>query len=77
MAITQEDLQDFNRFASAKLAGGETASLFDLVRLWEAAREGDDSVAALRESHADAEAGRVKPLNQAFADVRRKLGRPE
>lgn len=77
MAVTQEDLQNFNRFASAKLASGETASLFDLVREWEAMRHGDESVAALRESHADAEAGRVKPLNQAFAEIRKRLGHRE
>ena len=77
MALTREDLQDFNRFADARLAGGDVDSLLDLVREWEATREHEGSVAALAESHADAEAGRVKPLDRAFADVRKKLGQVE
>jgi hypothetical protein len=77
MAITREDLHDFNRFADAKLAGGEADSLLDLVREWEATRQHEGSVAALRESHADADAGRVKPLDRAFAEVRKKLGSVE
>ena len=77
MTVTRADLQDFNRFASAKLASGQTGSLSDLVREWEATREYEGSVAALRESHADAQAGRVKPLDEAFADVREKLSQPE
>ncbi len=77
MAITREDLQDFNRFADTKLAGGDADSLLDLVREWQATRDHEGSVAALGESHADAEAGRVKPLDRAFADVRKKLGQVE
>jgi hypothetical protein len=74
MAITREDLQDFNRFVDARLAGGDADSLLDLVREWQATREHEGSIAALRESHADAQAGRVKPLDEAFAEVRKKLG---
>jgi len=72
MALTRADLKDFHRFADAKLAGGATGSLIDLVREWEATRQYDGSVSALRESHADAEAGRIKPIDTAFADVRKK-----
>ena len=77
MAITGEDLQDFNRFADAKLARSDTGSFLDMVREWEATREHEGSVAALRESHTDAQAGRLKPLKKAFADVRKKLGQAE
>jgi len=77
MAVTEADLQDFNRFASAKPASGKAGSLLDLVREWEATREYQGSVVALRESHADDQAGRVKPLDKAFADVREKLSQPE
>jgi hypothetical protein len=73
MAVTEADLQEFNRFASAKLASGEAGSLVDLAREWEATRDYQESVVALRESHADDQAGRVKPLDKAFADVREKL----
>jgi len=73
MALTRADLKDFHRFADAKLAGGATGSLIDLVREWEATRQYDGSVSALRESHADAEAGRIKPIDTAFADVRKNV----
>lgn len=77
MQITREDLQDFHRFADARLAGGEGGSLVDLAREWESARQYEESLAAFRESHADAEAGRVIPLGTAFAEVRAKLGQTE
>ena len=77
MAVTRDDLQDFHRFAYAKLAGGEAGSLLDLAREWESARQTEQSVAALRESDADVQAGRVKPLDKAFAEVRARLGQPE
>ena len=35
------------------------------------------AVAALRESHSDVLAGRIKPLDEVFADVREKLRRVE
>ncbi len=73
MAVSREDLQDFNQFANAKLAGGDADSLLDLVREWQATREQEGSIAALSESHADAQAGRVKPLEEAFADVRKEV----
>jgi hypothetical protein len=73
MTVTREDLQDFHRFADAQLAAGEARSLLDLARQWQSARENQKSVSALRESHADAEAGRVKPLDKAFAEVRARL----
>ncbi|HUT10506.1 MAG TPA: hypothetical protein VMY42_08420 [Thermoguttaceae bacterium] len=74
MTLTKKDLQDFHRFADAKLTSGAAGSLIDLVREWESTRQYDGSVSALRESHADVEAGRVKPLDKAFSDVREKLG---
>ena len=77
MTVTRENLQDFNRFADEKLARGETWSLLDLVREWENIRQQENSIAALRESHADAEEGRVKPLSEAFADIRNKLSQSE
>ena len=77
MPVTEADLQDFNRFASAKLASGKANSLLDLVREWEATREYQGSVVALRESRADDEAGRVKPLGKAFADIRERLSQSE
>ncbi len=77
MTVTKEKLQDFNRFADEKLARGEVWSFQDLVREWEAAQHHAESVAALSNSHADAEAGRTRPVDAAFADIRKKLGHPE
>jgi len=77
MAVTRDDLQDFHRFADARLAGGGAGSLLDLAREWESARQHEESVAALRESDADAQAGRVKPLDGAFSEVRARLGQGE
>ena len=77
MTVTRQDLQDFNRFADERLARGESWSFVDLVREWEDARQQKSSLEALRESHNDAEEGRVKSLNEAFADIRSKLSQPE
>jgi len=77
MAVTSADLLECNRFAIAKLASGEPGSLVELAQEWEAMREYERSVSALQEAHADARAGRVKPLDEAFADVRQKLSQPK
>ena len=39
MAVTREDLRDFNRFADEKLANGGAESLTELARQWEERRE--------------------------------------
>lgn len=76
MAITREDLRDFNRFADRKLADGGASSLVDLAGEWEAQRrELEDTVADIRQSHADIDAGRVASVAETFADVRKQLGR--
>ena len=77
MAVTKDDLQAFKCFADEKLANGGADSISDLVRQWEAQRESQETIADILESHADIEAGRVKPLDEAFADVRKKIGLPE
>jgi hypothetical protein len=74
MTITHEDLQDFHRFAGEQLTQGVVDSMSELAAAWEARRAYEQSVAALRESHQDAEAGRVTPADEVFAKVRRKLG---
>lgn len=75
MAITQEDLRDFTRFADAKLANGGVDSLVMLAGEWEAQRrEMDQAVADIRQSHQDIAAGRVAPVAETFADIRKQLG---
>jgi len=75
MAITKEDLRSFQRFADGKLENGGADSLVELAGEWEAQRrEMEDTVADIRESHADIEAGRVASVADTFADVRNQLG---
>ncbi|MEX2317426.1 MAG: hypothetical protein WD669_09760 [Pirellulales bacterium] len=76
MAVTQDDLRDFNRFADEKLRNGGANSLVDLASEWEAQRCGmDETVADIRQSHADIDAGRVASVADTFAAVRNQLGR--
>ncbi len=75
MAVTQDELNDFRLFAAQRLAVAE--SMAELVAAWEEQRQHDESVAALQESHADAEAGRVVSAEEVFADARQTLGLPE
>jgi hypothetical protein len=75
MALTKDDLRDFQRFADQKLDNGGARSLSELVSEWEAQRrEMDETITDIRESHADIEAGRVASIADAFADVRRQIG---
>ncbi|MCG8450517.1 MAG: hypothetical protein MI725_13190 [Pirellulales bacterium] len=72
--VTKEDLQDFHRFAGQKLESGVASSLVDLAGEWEShRREMEETVADIRQSHADIEAGRVSSVSDAFADARRQL----
>ena len=77
MTVTQDDLNDFQMFAADRLATGEAESIADLVSAWEDQRQQRESIAALHESHADAEGGRVIPAEEVFADARKSLRHPE
>ena len=73
--VTKEDLQNFHRFADLKLESGGANSLVDLADEWESRRgEMEETVADIRQSRADIEAGRVSSVSDAFADARRQLG---
>ena len=76
MHVTKEDLQDFARFADQKVARGETCSLVDLASEWEAQqrRESEATLADIHQSHADIDAGRMVPVAEAFAEVRKQIG---
>jgi hypothetical protein len=80
MAVTENDLQDFQLFAAAKLNDSGAQSLVELAGLWQAQRqdatrrEMEETLADIRESHADIEAGRVSPVADAVAEVRQQLG---
>jgi hypothetical protein len=74
MTITKAELHEFHQFAGDRLDRNGVQSLHELVSEWEAAREHQRSVAAIRESVAQYEAGLSLPVEEAFAEVRRKLG---
>jgi hypothetical protein len=74
MAVTKNELRDFQRFADERLSSGSADSLVALVDEWEAQRrEMDATVEDIRQSHTDIEAGRVSSVADAFAEVRRQL----
>lgn len=80
MAVTENDLRDFQQFAAAKLNANGVQSLVQLAGEWEAQRhdatrrEMEETVADIRAGHADIDAGRVTPVADAFAEVRQQLG---
>ena len=75
MTVTPDDLNDFQRFASAKLSNGGAESIDELVAAWNEHRAHLDSLTSLEESHADAEAGRTHAAEEVFTDARKTLGR--
>ncbi|MEQ8791114.1 MAG: hypothetical protein RIC55_32935 [Pirellulaceae bacterium] len=77
MAVTRDDLRDFNRFVDQKLSREGAESLTELARQWEEQRKYEQSVADLQESHEDAAAGRLHSAEDVFSEVRKKLGLPE
>ncbi|MBW3539205.1 MAG: hypothetical protein KY476_02950 [Planctomycetes bacterium] len=74
MSISREELHEFVRFAGEILDNGGAESLGEIVSRWEAARERQESVSAIRESVAEYDAGQAVPVDQAFSEVRRQLG---
>ncbi len=72
MAVTNEDLADFYHFAGEKLADGGAESIVELAQRWDDQREHEETIADVREGMADIAAGRVKSVDQAFADIRKK-----
>ncbi len=74
MALTVAEIDEFRAFAVSQLNQDGISSLSDCIRLWEEKREFEESVAGIRESMEDIAAGRTKPLDQAFEDIRQDLG---
>lgn len=75
MSVTQGDLDDFQRFASERLAGQGAESLGELLREWEAARERREVIDSVRRGLADVDAGRTRPAQDALDDLRAGLAR--
>jgi len=77
MSLTSQDIASFNTFVAGKLTSGSADSLVDLARQWEAQRRDyDETVAELRESMADMEAGRGRLLADFATDMRKKYDIP-
>ena len=77
MQITLEELESFSQFASQQLHQNEVpSSLEECLRQWRVDRELQTTVADIEQSLDDIAQGRVKPVDQASDDVRRRLGWP-
>ena len=70
MSVTQEDLQDFNRFAGEQLAGGGAESLVELVNQWAATRERKEANAAIRAGLKAIDEGRTRPFDESQDEFR-------
>jgi hypothetical protein len=71
----QSELRDFVQFASTRVLSGDgELSVEELVRQWRQSTEYAQTVADVRQGVADAAQGKAKPIQEAFADVSKKLG---
>ena len=82
MGTTQETLDSFHRFASEKLANGDSElSVADLYNLWRlenpTAEEQADLDVAISEGLADIKAGRTQSVDEAMRELRKKHNIPE
>jgi predicted transcriptional regulator len=78
MAVTQDDLDNFHRFATERLSHGEAdLTIDDLVIEWDSRRDRDEINAAIREGLADVDAGRTRPANEVTEELRKKHRIPE
>ena len=77
MPITPHELESFTQFAARRLSDGDTgSSLEECLQQWRVDCERRELQEDVQASLDDYAAGRVKPLDQAFDDVRRQLGLP-
>ena len=75
MSVTREELEDFTHFASERLVRGDyLTSLEECLRQWRADRDFQEAVADIQQSLEDCARGHRKPIDQAFDDMRQRLG---
>jgi hypothetical protein len=73
MAVTQDELDSFHRFATGRLtAGAADLTIDDLVIEWDSQRNRGEINAAIREGLADIDAGRTRPACQVTEELRKK-----
>lgn len=75
MPDTLTELESFSQFAAQHLRQGDPLpTLEECLRQWRAECELQETVSGVQKSLDDVAQGRVKPVDQAFEDVRRRLG---
>ena len=75
MTVTQQQLDDFHRFASEKLANGSAELTWDeLFIWWRSSRDRESVNAAIRQGLADIDAGRYQPADEAMEEIRQEFG---
>jgi predicted transcriptional regulator len=73
MPVTQDQIDDFHQFATARLkSGGTELTIDDLLIEWDSTRNRDEINEAIREGLADIEAGRTRPAAEVTEELRRK-----
>ena len=73
MAVTQDELDSFHRFATERLRKSEEElTIDDLVIEWDSVRNREDINAAIREGLVDIDAGRTRPADQVTEEIRKK-----
>jgi predicted transcriptional regulator len=73
MAVTQDELDNFHRFATQRLNSCEAdLTIDDLVTEWDSSRNRDEINAAIREGLADIDAGRTRPAHEVTEELRKK-----
>lgn len=76
MPVTEAELKSFTEFVSQRMAEDSSLSLRDCLDRWQEEREREETIADMRQSLADIEAGRVRSLEEADVEIRRRLGWP-
>lgn len=76
MAVTQDEIQAFTEFATARVNNGGAESMAHLFRDWLSAGERADVDQAIRESLADIDAGRTEPFFEEADEFRRSRSLP-
>jgi len=78
MSVTQADLDQFHRFATAQLNTSTTdLSIDDLIIEWDSLRTREEINIAIREGLADIDAGRSRPAAVVTDELRKKDNIPQ
>ena len=78
MAVSESDLDSFDRFARTKLKNDGAESMTELFDLWllehPSESEQADTVQAIREGLADLDSGRIHDFDEVNSDIRKRHG---